>query len=75
MEGRLPVKASLTKLVLFVGLLIVILCMAGCIEAPARVVVDSPRLSFALVFVGVCAVLSTSIGGACLVKACRAKKK
>jgi hypothetical protein len=57
-------------------IVILLVCMGwlGCTPAPKRVVVDSPRLAFALVFLGVCAVFCSSIGGTCLVKASRRKK-
>jgi hypothetical protein len=48
---------------------------AGCASQPKSVKIDAPRLAFALMFVGACAVLCSSIGGFCLVRASKRRKE
>lgn len=50
------------------------LVLAGCATTPTPVVVDSPRLATALIFLGVCAVVCSSIGGYSLITASRRRK-
>ena len=47
----------------------VVISLSGCAHAPKAVMVDAPKLAFALMFVGVCAVLCSSIGGFSIIKA------
>lgn len=59
---------------LMILLVLAVLSCSGCAPAPKAISVDAPKLAFALMFVGVCAVLCSSIGGVSLVKASRRKK-
>ena len=52
-------------------LMVVVIGLSGCAHAPKAVMVDAPKLAFALMFVGVCAVLCSSIGGFSIIKASR----
>lgn len=54
---------------------LVALLLAGCTPTPKAVSVDAPKLAFALMFVGVCAVLCSSIGGYSLVRASKRRKE
>lgn len=67
-------KFILTNLLGCLLVYLIITC-SGCAQAPQVVQLDAPRLAFALMFVGVCAVLCSSIGGFSLVKASQRKEK
>lgn len=53
----------------------VLIGLAGCNESKQAVQVDAPQLAYALRWVGVCAVLCSTIGGVCLVLASRNRRK
>jgi hypothetical protein len=59
------------KRVLLLGALL----LAGCDRTVSPVSVDAPLLAAAMKWVGVCAVLCSTIGGACLVIATRKRRK
>lgn len=54
---------------------VTLLTGSGCAPQPKAVKLDAPRLAFALMFVGVCAVLCSSIGGFSLVCAAKHRKE
>ena len=58
-----------------VFLLTCVLLLAGCNEPNAPVQVDAPQLADSLKWVGVCAVLCSTIGGVCLVIASRNRRR
>ncbi len=72
-EGRCRMKLS-NPHVLSILVVLAVLSCSGCAPSPKAISVDAPKLAFALMFVGVCAVLCSSIGGVSLVKASRRKK-
>lgn len=53
----------------------VLIGLAGCNEPTQAVQVDAPQLAYSLRWVGVCAVLCSTIGGVCLVLASRNRRK
>ncbi len=55
--------------------LLFLLLLAGCNEPTQPVQVDAPQLANSLRWVGVCAVLCSTIGGVCLVLASRNQRK
>lgn len=59
---------------LLVFLALAALMLTGC-EEQKPVTVDAPNLAYSLRWVGVCAVLCSSIGGVCLVLAARNRRK
>ena len=52
-----------------------LLLLAGCGETTAPVQVDAPQLAGSLKWVGVCAVLCSTIGGLALIVASRNRRK
>lgn len=65
--SRLHRLTSMAILMIVIG--------SGCVPQPRAVKVDAPRLALALMFVGVCAVLCSSIGGFSLVRAAKHRKE
>ena len=53
----------------------VLIGLSGCNEPTQSVQVDAPQLAFSLRWVGVCAVLCSTIGGVCLVLSSRNRRK
>ena len=62
-------------LLLHVLLMGVIPLLAGCDKPVSPVSVDAPQLADSLKWVGVCAVLCSTIGGAALIMATRNRRK
>lgn len=54
---------------------LLVLLLAGCDKPVSPVSVDAPQLAASLKWVGVCAVLCSTIGGAALVLATRNRRK
>lgn len=52
-----------------------VLALTGCAPARQSVSLDAPKLAFALMFVGVCAVLCSLIGGFALVRSTKNRRK
>lgn len=62
------------KNILFALVLMPLLTLTGC-QDQKPVTVDAPHLAYSLRWVGVCAVLCSTIGGVCLVLATRNRRK
>ncbi len=56
-------------------LLACVVLLAGCNEPNAPVQVDAPQLAYSLRWVGVCAVLCSTIGGIALIIATNNRRK
>jgi hypothetical protein len=62
-------------IILAAAVICVLIGLAGCNEQNQSVQVDAPQLASSLRWVGVCAVLCSTIGGVCLVLASRNRRK
>jgi len=56
-------------------LVCLMLFLTGCAPSVQSVAIEAPLLAFALMFIGVCAVVCSSVGGVSLVKASRNAKR
>ena len=62
-------------IILTAAVVCVVIGLAGCNEQNQPVQVDAPLLAYSLRWVGVCAVLCSTIGGVCLVLASKNRSK
>lgn len=70
-----PILNWIRLFLMILGVIVLIMLFSGCAPAAKVVTVDAPKLAFALIVLGGCAVTCSLIGGISLVKASRSKHR